>query len=208
MAVLRDALPAAAPDLAPVPSEFIRHELRAKAASIQAGISALAPSHLPAPLPRERMPGTLNVLLPSGVLPSYPTHVLVISAPASKHGSSHAEASLFPVHAVVLPAHCAKLPALPVLPITLPPSPAFAILHAWMYTGYLDAALASLLPSRPPSLPLSLLPTPPLRAPRLHPAPPPLRLRPTSSHTPSAPPPFSTTSNTTSSPPPAGTSRR
>ncbi|KAJ6464085.1 hypothetical protein C8R45DRAFT_840748, partial [Mycena sanguinolenta] len=160
--ISRDALAAAAPDLVPVPSEFIRHGLRAKAASMQAGISSLAPSHLPASLPRDRMPSSLSVPLrapPGGVLPSYPTHVLAIS---SKHGSSHAEASLFAVHAVVLAAHCAKLPALPptlapgghtlalpVLPITLPSPPAFSILHAWMYTGRLDAALASLLPLPP-----------------------------------------------------------
>ncbi|KAF7366847.1 hypothetical protein MSAN_00943200 [Mycena sanguinolenta] len=43
----------------------------------------------------------------AGVLFSYPTHVIVISA-SSYYGAG--DASRFPVHAVVLAAHCAKLP--------------------------------------------------------------------------------------------------
>ncbi|KAF7366835.1 Clampless protein 1 [Mycena sanguinolenta] len=151
--ISRDALAAAAPDLVPVPSEFIRHGLLAKSSSMQAE----CPSHLNVPLTAGS----------AGVLPSYPTHVLAISASPSKssHGHGGGDASLFPVHAVVLAAHCAKLPplppapvsshstlTLPVLPINLPSPPAFAILHAWMYTGRLDAALGSLLPLPAPFL--------------------------------------------------------
>ncbi|KAF7366845.1 hypothetical protein MSAN_00943000 [Mycena sanguinolenta] len=172
-----DILAAATPDLfsADVPSEFIRYGLLAKSSWMEAGIASLAKSHVPST--RDRMPVTLGVPLravPAGALRSYPTHVLAISAPPSK--SSHGygagrEASLFSLHAVV---HCSKLPLLPpapdahstltllVLPINLPCSPAFAFLHAWMYTGRLDAALGSLI-HLPPSFLASRTPLAHLR---------------------------------------------
>ncbi|KAJ7243620.1 hypothetical protein B0H12DRAFT_1003913, partial [Mycena haematopus] len=159
-----DALAAAAPELATVPIEFIRHGLRAKAPAMQAGLAALAPSHLPKAIPRDRMPSSLTVPLRSSgaaVIPSYPTHVLAIATSSKSAPSS--DAAVFPVHAVVLAAHCAKLPplppsrgpsasgavTLPVLPFTLPSPPAFAILHTYMYTHRLDAALGALLPLPP-----------------------------------------------------------
>ncbi|KAJ7151292.1 hypothetical protein C8R43DRAFT_1190683 [Mycena crocata] len=73
--------------------------------------------------------------------------------------ASVTQQSLFPVHAVVLAAHCAKLPrlppparssassaVLPVCPLALPSPQAFSILHAFMYTHRLDAALSALPP--------------------------------------------------------------
>ncbi|KAJ7825827.1 hypothetical protein B0H14DRAFT_3110722 [Mycena olivaceomarginata] len=146
--ISRDALAAAAPELTAVPAEFIRHGLRAKGPHMQAGIAALAPSHLP----------------------TYPTHALAIGLPVSKSSPSPADApqAVFPVHAVVLAAHCAKLPrlppasppssrsssiTLPVLPLALPSPQAFAILHAYMYTHRIDAALGALLPPSPPRPP-------------------------------------------------------
>ncbi|KAJ6565525.1 hypothetical protein DFH09DRAFT_1314821 [Mycena vulgaris] len=73
--------------------------------------------------------------------------------------------AFFPTHAVVLAAHSAKLPrlplsapagssrtastTLPILPLTLPFPHAFAILHAFMYTYRLAPALAALLPLPP-----------------------------------------------------------
>ncbi|KAJ7814911.1 hypothetical protein B0H14DRAFT_2849224 [Mycena olivaceomarginata] len=168
--ISRDALAAAAPELAAVPTDFIRHGLRAKEPHMQAGIAALAPSHLPASLPRDRLPPALRIPLcapPPGAPapPSYPTHALAIGLPVSKSSPSAADApqAVFPVHAVVLAAHCAKLPrlprlppssrsssiTLPVLPLALPSPQAFAILHAYMYTHRIDAALGALLPLPP-----------------------------------------------------------
>ncbi|KAJ7639724.1 clp1-like protein [Mycena polygramma] len=167
--ISRDALAAAAPELAAVPAEFIRHGLRAKAHQMQAGIAALAPSHLPQSIPRSHLPAALTVPLRapqpgSPASPSYPTHALAIAPPPkSSHSDRDAPQAIFPVHAVVLAAHCAKLPrlppqprapssaalTLPVLPLALPSPQAFAILHAYMYTHRLDAALASLLPFPP-----------------------------------------------------------
>jgi hypothetical protein len=91
---------------------------------------------------------------------------LAIGLPVSKSSPSPADApqAVFPVHAVVLAAHCAKLPrlppasppssrsssiTLPVLPLALPSPQAFAILHAYMYTHRIDAALGALLPLPP-----------------------------------------------------------
>ncbi|KAJ7824756.1 hypothetical protein B0H14DRAFT_3110858 [Mycena olivaceomarginata] len=169
--ISRDALAAAAPELTAVPAEFIRHGLRAKGPHMQAGIAALAPSHLPTSLPRDRLPPALRIPLcapPPGAPapPSYPTHALAIGLPVSKSSPSAADApqAVFPVHAVVLAAHCAKLPrlppasppssrsssiTLPVLPLALPSPQAFAILHAYMYTHRIDAALGALLPLPP-----------------------------------------------------------
>ncbi|KAJ7441210.1 hypothetical protein FB451DRAFT_1298914, partial [Mycena latifolia] len=168
--VSRDALAAAAPELAAIPAEFIRHGLRAKAPQMLAGIQALAPSHVPQALPRSHLPPALTVPLRASAgpaPPSYPTHALAIAAAPAKgsHPERDAPHAIFPVHAVVLAAHCAKLPrlppapppapsraasaTLPVLPLTLPSPQAFAILHAFLYTHRLAPALASLLPLPP-----------------------------------------------------------
>ncbi|KAJ7201153.1 hypothetical protein GGX14DRAFT_334754, partial [Mycena pura] len=162
--IARDALAAAAPDLAAVPAEFIRHGLRATAPAMFAGITALASSHVPQALPRSRLPPALSVPLrapaPGTPHAPLPTHLVAVSA-ASKSPKDEMDGPtrLFPMHAVVLAAHC-KLTRLPpsssssrasasvLLPvIQLPLSPlAFAILHSWMYTGRLDAAISALLP--------------------------------------------------------------
>ncbi|KAF7366853.1 Clampless protein 1 [Mycena sanguinolenta] len=84
--ISRDALAtAAASDFYPtdVPSELIRHGLLAESSSMRVGKYVHAQSHLPSSVPRDRMSGTLSVPLravPQGVLLSYPTHVLAISA--------------------------------------------------------------------------------------------------------------------------------
>ncbi|KAJ7700376.1 hypothetical protein B0H17DRAFT_1157889 [Mycena rosella] len=161
--VSRDALAAAAPELASVPAEFIRHGLRAKAPQMQAGIAALAPSHLPASLPRAHLPQALTIpLRASAHAASYPTHALAITPSAKGPGAADAPHAIFPIHAVVLAAHCAKLPRLPhaarparstatllLQPLTLPSPQAFALLHAFMYTHRLAPLLAALLPLPP-----------------------------------------------------------
>ncbi|KAF7311756.1 Clampless protein 1 [Mycena indigotica] len=169
--IARDALAGAAPDLAAagVPDEFIRHGLRAKGPAMLAGISALAPSHIPQSLPRSRLPPVLSVPLRAaahGV--ALPTHALAVSPAGKVKDDADAPTTLYPVHAVVLAAHCTALPrmprpagpagpasaahaALPVLPLALPSPPAFAIIHAWLYAARLDAVLSSLLPAALPS---------------------------------------------------------
>ncbi|KAJ7430166.1 hypothetical protein FB451DRAFT_966695, partial [Mycena latifolia] len=168
--ISRDAIAAAAPELAAVPTQFIQHGLGARLPQLKAGIAALAPSHLPSSLPRSGLPSTLTIPLRAPLAgapapPSYPTHVLAIAAAIKGTPPPDAPSAIFPVHAIILAAHCAKIPrlpphpqpraspsaavTLPVLPLTLPSPQAFCILHAFMYTRHLDAALASLLPMPP-----------------------------------------------------------
>ncbi|KAJ6568268.1 hypothetical protein DFH09DRAFT_918153 [Mycena vulgaris] len=159
----RDTILAAAPELSNFPAEFIRPGLRTKAPQMLAGIAALAPSYLPTSLPCSHLVAMLSVplLVSPGAAPvSYPTHVLAIASVAKgksgEHGAAH---TIFPVHTVVLAAHCAKLPRLPpsalsgssrtasaTLPVLLLTLPS---LRAFMYTHRLAPALATLLPLPP-----------------------------------------------------------
>ncbi|KAF7343293.1 Clp1-like protein [Mycena venus] len=179
---------------------------------MQAGIPALAPSHLPPSIPPSYLPQALTVPLrapPPGApaLPSCPTHALAIAPPAkSSSGERDAPQAIFPVHAVVLAAHCAKIPrlpssprahsasaavTLPVLPLALPSPQAFrSCTRSCIRT-------ASTRPS-PPSCPY-LLPSSSPSAPHprpLHPSSPP--------H--STPPLSGTPSPRTSAPRPVATS--
>ncbi|RDB17079.1 Clampless protein 1 [Hypsizygus marmoreus] len=155
--VSRDAILATAPELAGVPAEYVRRGLRPRANEMLAGISALAPSHLPSSMPRSRLPASLNVPIRASASPvSYPTHVLAVSS--SK--SSNDQAMMFPVHSLVLASHCALLPRLPaspqqphsptlqlpVLPLSIPSPAAFTILHSFMYHHRLETVLKGLFP--------------------------------------------------------------
>ncbi|KAJ6613638.1 hypothetical protein B0H10DRAFT_1951402 [Mycena sp. CBHHK59/15] len=160
--VSRAALLAASPDLGNVSLDVVLKNLLATAPQMLAGSSALSPSHLPSALPKANLPPYLTIplrRLPASVQPSYPTHALAISTASSAGADTHL---IFAVHALVLAAHCSKLPQLPppaprtnasvhlpVLPISLPSAPAFAILHAFMYTHRLDAVLSALFPVPP-----------------------------------------------------------
>ncbi|KAJ7201161.1 hypothetical protein GGX14DRAFT_659381 [Mycena pura] len=126
--IARDALAAAAPDLAAVPADFIRHGLRATAPAMLAGIAALAPSHVPQALPRSRLPPALSVPLrapaPGTPHPPLPTHIVAVSAAAkSSKDEMDGPTRPFPMHAVVLAAHCTKLTRLPPSSSPSPPLP-------------------------------------------------------------------------------------
>ncbi|KAJ7262755.1 hypothetical protein B0H12DRAFT_1321783 [Mycena haematopus] len=157
--VSREALVAASPDLENVSVEYIRKNLLVAAPQMLAGTSALSPSHLPAALPKSSLPPYFTVPFHpprSSAQPCYPTHAIAVS---NGRSSGSDDVLIFPVHALVLTAHCSKLqpfppPApcasssvhLPVLPLALPSAPAFAILHAFMYSKRLDAVLNALFP--------------------------------------------------------------
>ncbi|KAI0922810.1 hypothetical protein AcW1_002627 [Taiwanofungus camphoratus] len=73
--------------------------------------------------PKTAMPKQVGVLMSDGGLASCPTHVVAVSQYASPPSSPSArisqvashrrETTLYPVHAVVLAAHCARLPPFP-----------------------------------------------------------------------------------------------
>ncbi|KAJ7280335.1 hypothetical protein C8J57DRAFT_1433960 [Mycena rebaudengoi] len=163
--VSRAALIAASPDIGHLSVESVRKHLLSAAPQMLAGTSALSPSYLPTALPKSNIPPYLAVPLrplQASVQPSYPTHALAISNASPSASDIHL---IFPIHALVLAAHCSKLPQLPppapraagsvhlpVLPLSLPSAPAFSILHAFMYTHRLDTVLAALFPIPPPFL--------------------------------------------------------
>ncbi|KAG6851850.1 hypothetical protein C0991_005501 [Blastosporella zonata] len=173
--VSRQAIAAAAPELADVPAEYIRRGLRPMAneyvqvssfhliISIKrcrrmlAGISALAPSHLPSSMPRSRLPPSLAIpLRTTSTSPTYPTHILAVMS--SKTASD--TAMMFPVHSIVLASQCAQFPRipsshqqphsptlqLPVLPLSVPSPAAFSVLHSYMYSHRLENVLKALFP--------------------------------------------------------------
>ncbi|KAF7366868.1 Clampless protein 1 [Mycena sanguinolenta] len=144
--ISRDVLAAAAPDLAPVPSEFIRHGLLAKSSLMQAGIRALAPSHLPSSLPRNRMLSSQYSTNSQGSLLHLANRRLQGTRPSSRFTQSSLSCTVPSSH--LSRPFCPRRTRLTlrVLPITLPSPPAFSKLHARMYTGRLDDALGSLLP--------------------------------------------------------------
>lgn len=126
------------------------------------GTSALSPSHLPKTLARSQIPSHLTIPLRQPTTTcklgaSYPTHVVAVSS--SKSASHSDPLSLFPIHAIVLASHCAKIPplpptllsnpgsvCLPVLPLVLPSAAAFSLLYSYMYNHKIDYLLSCLLP--------------------------------------------------------------
>ncbi|KAJ7223743.1 hypothetical protein B0H12DRAFT_290071 [Mycena haematopus] len=158
--ITRAALHAASPDVGNASVEFIRKTLLETCHRMISGTSALSPSHLPTVLPKSSLPPFITVsLLPprDSVQPYYPTHALAVSNPSpSGPADTHL---IFPIHALVLAAHCSKLPVLPppalrtsgavhlpVLPLTVPSAAAFSVLLAFMYSHRLDAVLNALFP--------------------------------------------------------------
>ncbi|KAG6895746.1 hypothetical protein C0992_012864 [Termitomyces sp. T32_za158] len=152
--VSREAIAAAAPELADIPAEYIRNGLHSKANEMRAGISALS---LPSSMPRTRLPHSLNIpLRTTSSEPSYPTHVLAVTS--SRNPSDMA--TLLPVHSLVLASSCANLPRLPssqqepqsptlhlpVLPLSLPSPAAFSVLLSFMYHHRLESVLKALFP--------------------------------------------------------------
>ncbi|KAJ8454727.1 hypothetical protein ONZ45_g19188 [Pleurotus djamor] len=160
--VSRDAIVAASPELANVPSEYIRRRLRDTAPQMMAGISSLAP--LPSTISRSHLQPSLSV--PVRAAPgsySFPTHVLAIAPSKPSASQSPDTLTMVPTHALVLASQCALLPRLPasssasapqnstqlhlpVIPVSLPSPAAFHVLHPFLYTHNLGTLLASLLP--------------------------------------------------------------
>ncbi|KAJ7079023.1 hypothetical protein C8R44DRAFT_895796 [Mycena epipterygia] len=143
-AFTRDALAAAASDLAAVPAEFIRKE---RSGHRRSRPRTSHPSAVAAPVTHHCVPACTAALAADP--PSYPTHALAI-APAGKDvGAPHAT---FSVHCASHtsrtlpsrpgPANSPSSMSLPVLSLALPSPQAIAILHGLQR---LTSALTTLL---------------------------------------------------------------
>lgn len=127
-----------------------------------AGISALAAANVPTSILKSHLPSSIPVPVyptsSSKAAPSYPSHILALQQ-ANSHVAD-APCLTFPVHGVVVAAHCAKFPPLPsahqrpgsstikipVLSLTVPYPAAFGLLHGFMYAHRIDQLLGTLIP--------------------------------------------------------------
>ncbi|KAH8984848.1 hypothetical protein EDB92DRAFT_1936459 [Lactarius akahatsu] len=160
--VQRDAILAVEPNLGQVPFEYIRKGLHARGEELMASINA---AKVPPQLPRTRLPASFDIAPTHGTPP--PTHILAVqSSPSSGRPVSDA-VFLVPTHHIVLAAHCAHIPrlpvsrpqtrssgafAVPVMPLVVPHAEAFAPLHAFLVAHRLDRLMANLLPVPPAML--------------------------------------------------------
>ncbi|KAJ7938998.1 hypothetical protein B0H13DRAFT_2542801 [Mycena leptocephala] len=115
-----------------------------------------AKSSLPPSLLRSEMPESLRVpnVSPNDVI--WPTHVLSIECEDFDPGQD-TYIPIFPIHALVLAAHCSSIPCLeacsvedgttnlPIVNLSLPFPQYFDILRTFMYTHRVDIALQHLL---------------------------------------------------------------
>jgi hypothetical protein len=121
-----------------------------------------------APVTKE-LPKELQIVVNDLTNPDMPSHVLGVYANHTAPGTSR-QVTLYPTHNIVLSAHCANLPPIPapsqptptvapatltvpVLPLCIPSPQTFPALQTYLYTKRIDALLAFLLPTMPPTLP-------------------------------------------------------
>lgn len=125
-------------------------------ASVDIKTARLPPTGMPSEIPLKISPSY------SSQSASLPTHLLCVINPTTSHGQ------LYPVHSLVLGAHCAGLPqfpmpaqtdsaqaesttTFPIVPITLPHAESFPILFDYLYTKNFTRFVSSLLPLPPSS---------------------------------------------------------
>jgi len=136
-------------------------------------MSAVANVH--AEPPKTHLPREINVPLNEQVSAACPTHMLAVyshsPAPnAAPNPTSNApaqqrrEVTTYPVHSLVLSAHCSNLPALPprstarvpentinlpVVLLGLPSAETFPVLQSYLYTKRVDNLLSAFMPLAP-----------------------------------------------------------
>ena len=117
-------------------------------------------------LPASTLPKELEIIVDDMIAIHCPTHMLAVyshNAAAQKR-----KVTLFPTHQLILAAHCNNMPSfptshpnpaapgstvqIPVVPMCLPSPETFSILQSYLYTKRIDALLAKLLPTPPPSM--------------------------------------------------------
>lgn len=125
------------------------------------------------------LPKELTVVVNDLAATNYPTHMLAVYAPVPKKAENASatpmpktEVKLYPVHALLIASHCAKLGALPPSPITnqvfppastprtvtipvrtmcLPSPETFPVLLTYLYLRRQEVLFDAFLPTEPPS---------------------------------------------------------
>ncbi|KAK7001060.1 hypothetical protein R3P38DRAFT_3284860 [Favolaschia claudopus] len=143
------------PDLAGIPAEYLRDRLPLSAPSMCAALTAVQTTASSSVLPKE-----LQILMNDTVAAACPTHMLAVYTDAPVAFGTKRHVSLFPIHDIVLRAHCANLPAfapshpstsashatVPVVPLRIPSPETFTLLHGYLYTQHSPSFLAALAP--------------------------------------------------------------
>ncbi|KAJ7905119.1 hypothetical protein B0H13DRAFT_1716785 [Mycena leptocephala] len=141
------------PELAGIPAEYLRDHLPLSTPKMRAALQAVETSVSKSSLPTE-----LEILMNDIVAAACPTHVFAVYSDAPLGFGQKRHVSLFPVHDLVMGAHCVNLPALPtsrpsttssrttipVVPLCVPSPQTFPLLHAYLYTQQPATLLASL----------------------------------------------------------------
>nr|QBA29482.1 Clp1 [Flammulina velutipes]QPM99170.1 Clp1 protein [Flammulina velutipes] len=139
------------------PPQFVRDTFADSGTTLLYALSTVRTHLDTASTPSPTLPSSVAVTYAEGVEP--PTHVLAAFAPKTS------SVSLFPVHDIVLTAHCHKLPPatfssspailpaghLPVRPFCIPHPASYGQLSQYLYTHRQDLLFASLCqPTKPP----------------------------------------------------------
>jgi len=155
----RKPIESAYPDLAHIPTEYIRKGLTVTGTEMLAAVANVHAQPPTSTLPRE-----LEIVVNDMVAAHCPTHMLAIYS--NNSAAQKRKVTLFPTHEIVLAAHCNNLPSfpashpdatnstvrVPVVPLCLPSPETFSILQSYLYTKRTDALLATLLPTPPSTL--------------------------------------------------------
>ena len=113
--------------------------------------------------PGQGLPKQAQVVV-TDVSGDLPTHVLAVPSPSAP---SRLKVEMFPVHHLIIAAHCARLTlpkaaeidrarivpgttlTLPVVPLSLPHPQSFALIESYLYTKSRERLLSALLPHAP-----------------------------------------------------------
>ncbi|KIK98879.1 hypothetical protein PAXRUDRAFT_133258 [Paxillus rubicundulus Ve08.2h10] len=156
----KETISAVAPELADTELNYIRDGLQCLGPDmlqVLAGVKAEPISNV---LPKD-LPAVVNDLSSD-----MPTHMLAVYS-RQVNATTKRRVTLFPIHNIILAAHCANLPMLPtsnvahpetagssisvpVVPLCIPAPEVFPQLSTFLYTKRIDHLLASLLPSPVP----------------------------------------------------------
>ncbi|KAL0576109.1 hypothetical protein V5O48_005856 [Marasmius crinis-equi] len=151
-----------------IPAEFIRDQYEENGMSLLKTVSTIS-----ADVPKDKLPTEVDVLIHDNAARDLPTHMLAVYGAEKVTPPKKMEIKLYPIHAPLMAAYCAKLPAfgpspitegpvpepttngtprkvtLPVRNLRLPHPKTFAYLSQYMYTHRAEILYNAFLPFPP-----------------------------------------------------------